>query len=78
MTIEELKNSNREFLYAADIAPILHADPQCIRRQAQVKPEALGFPVSVIGSRCKIPRKGFLRFVEGGNAPTDIESKDFS
>lgn len=72
MTIEELKNSNREFLYAADIAPILRVDPQCIRRQAQAKPEALGFPVSVIGSRCKIPRKGFLRFVEGGSMPSDL------
>lgn len=75
MTIEELKCTNQAFISAADVAPILRVDPQCIRRQARVNPTSLGFPVTVLGSRCRIPRMAFLRFVEGVDIPNDYKEK---
>lgn len=72
MTLDEIRNSTKEVLTPADIAPVLGADPQDIRLAARLHPERLGFPVSVIGTRTKIPRLGFLNWLEGrcvnGNA----------
>lgn len=63
MTISEIKASDKIFLTPAEIAEVLGTNPQAIRIQARVMPEALGFPVSVIGSRVKIPRKPFLVYM---------------
>lgn len=63
MALEEIKGCNQPFLTAADIAPVLDCDPQAIRDTAQHNPERLGFPVTVLGTRTKIPRKAFLRFL---------------
>ena len=50
------------WLNVADIAPLLESDPDAIRCQAKEDPSKLGFPVCVIGSRVKIPRRAFLAF----------------
>ena len=63
MTISEIKASDKIFLTPAEIAEVLGTNPQAIRIQARVMPEALGFPVSVIGTRVKIPRKPFLAYM---------------
>ena len=63
MTLEEIKASPSVWLTPAEIAPVLECDPNVIRRQAQTKPELLGFPVVVLCSRVKILRKGFLEFL---------------
>lgn len=63
MTLQEIKESEALFLAPADIAPVLGCDPNFIRRAAHDAPELIGFPVSVIGSRTRIPRKPFLRFL---------------
>lgn len=63
MTLEQIKQSNDVFLYAADIAPLLGCDPNWIRRAAHDAPELIGFPVSVMGRRVRIPRKPFLAFI---------------
>ena len=63
MTLEEVKTSNAMFLTPAQIAPILGCDPSIIRLQAHVRPELLGFPVVVMKSRTKIPRKRFLEWL---------------
>lgn len=63
MTLDEIRNSTKEVLTPADIAPVLGADPQDIRLAAKQHPERLGFPVCVIGTRTKIPRVPFLRFM---------------
>lgn len=63
MTLEEVKNSDAVFLNAADIAPILGCDANWIRRAAHDAPQLIGFPVSVMASRVKIPRKPFLAFL---------------
>ncbi len=62
MTLAEIKQSPALWLTAADIAPVLGCDPDLLRAQARYKPELLGFPVVVIGSRVKIPRRPFLAF----------------
>lgn len=58
-----IKNSDSFMILASDIAPVIGADAQCIRSQAQSDPKSLGFPVSVIGSRVLIPRIPFLNFI---------------
>ena len=63
MTISEIRSSDKLFLIPSDVAPVLGCDPQNIRVAAQSRPELLGFPVSVVGNRVKIPRSPFLRFV---------------
>ena len=65
MTLEEIKAMEREFLIPRDVAPVLGVDPQDIRVAAKLAPEKLGFNVSVIGSRVKIPRRAFIRWMEG-------------
>ena len=65
MTLQEIEASDKTFLNAEDVAPILECDPQDLRGQAQRDPSKLGFPVIVIGKRVKFPRAGFLSFVSG-------------
>ena len=67
MTLDEIRNSTKEVLTPADIADVLKADPQDIRLQAHRCPEKLGFNVAVIGTRVKIPRPAFIRWMEGQN-----------
>ena len=63
MTLDEIIQSEKIYLTPSEIAPILHCDPQCIRRQAQIGAYMLGFPTIVQGSRVRIPRIPFLRFM---------------
>ena len=63
MTLDEIRASDKTMLTPCDIATVLCCDPQLIRLQAREQPERLGFPVIVMGSRVKIPRKPFLAFV---------------
>lgn len=66
MTLEDIRGLKKEFLTSAQVAPILGLDPQYIRIQARTDAVKLGFPVTVCGTRVKIPRRAFLRFMEGG------------
>ena len=61
---EKIKSMSKLFLTVADIAPILEADPNTIRGQAQERPDLLGFPVVVCKSRVRIPRLPFIEFCE--------------
>ena len=65
MTLDEIRNSTKEVLTPADIADVLNADPQDVRVAARQRPDLLGFNVAVIGTRVKIPRLAFIRWVEG-------------
>ena len=62
MTLAEIRQSDAAMLTASDVAEVLESDPQDIRQQAKEDPSKLGFPVVVIGSRVKIPRRAFLAF----------------
>lgn len=69
MTLEQIKQSNKEMLTPADVAEVLCCDPYNIN--IQVKQDiadgvnSFGFPISKIGTRIKIPRRAFLRFILG-------------
>lgn len=65
MTLEEIKKSDKLFLNAAEVAPVLSTNPNLIRWEAHNRPENLGFPVVVLKSRVKIPRLPFIDFLEG-------------
>ena len=64
MTLDEIRSLDREYLVPSEVAPILGVDPQDIRVAARQHPERLGFNVSVIGTRVKIPRRAFLDWME--------------
>lgn len=65
MTLNDLRDIDREYLIPREIAPILGCDPQDIRVAAKQAPERLGFNVAVIGTRVRIPRLAFIRWMEG-------------
>lgn len=67
MTLNEIRNCQKDILTPADIAPVLGADAQDIRVQARTAPERLGFNVAVVGTRVKVPRLAFIRWMEGTN-----------
>lgn len=65
MTIEDIKQMDKEILTPGDIAPILGCDPNLIRYQAKIDVNSFGFPVCKLGSRIKIPREAFVKWFEG-------------
>lgn len=67
-TLAEIAAVDREFLTCAQVAPILGAKADNIHEQAVTDPSMLGFPVIVIKSRVKIPKRPFLRFMTEGPA----------
>jgi len=67
MTIQDIKNMNKEILTPGDIAPVLGCDPNVIRYQASKDIKQLGFPAAKIGTRVKIPKAGFIAWFEHKN-----------
>ena len=60
-------------------ASVLGCTPNSLRQAARQRPELLGFPVIVMGSKTKIPRIPFLRFLgyevkEATNGKPQMES----
>ena len=64
-TLEDIKQMEKEMLTPNEAAPVVGCDPQYIRILARTDPARLGFPVVVIRSRTKIPRRAFIKFMEG-------------
>ena len=65
MTLDDIKAIPREYLIPREVAAVLGTDGQAIRVWARQCPEGLGFPVVCIGSRVKIPKAGFIAYMEG-------------
>lgn len=65
LTLDQIEALPVEVLTCAQVAPLLGANPATIHGQATDRPELLGFPVIVAGSRVKIPKRPFLRFMRG-------------
>lgn len=65
MTLDEIRAIDREYLLPREVAAVLGTTDQGIRVWARQRPDGLGFPVVCIGSRVKIPKKGFLNWMEG-------------
>lgn len=64
-TLQEIKDCPKEILTTRDVAGVLCCDAFNINLQAKADPSKLGFPVVVVGTRVKIPKAGFVRFMEG-------------
>ena len=73
MTIKEIEASSADFLTPAQVAGVLGCQPYAINTQAKADPAKLGFPVCVMGTRVRIPRRAFLRWMEFGNG---LEMRD--
>ena len=65
--LTELEAMTDEVLTCQQVAMVLKASPATIHKQAMECPEKLGFPVIVMGSRVKIPRRAFIMFLKGAN-----------
>lgn len=69
MTLEQIMQSSKEMLTPADVAEVLGCDPYNIniqvRQDIAAGVNSFGFPISKIGSRVRIPRRAFLRFILG-------------
>ena len=76
MTLEEIKALDREMLIPADVAEVIGCEPYAINVQAKADASKLGFPVCVMGTRVRIPRRAFLNWMERGNAPRVMSAED--
>lgn len=75
MSLDDLERVEREFLIPSEIAPILGCSAFNINLQAKYDREhgvnSFPFPVIMIGSRVKIPRRAFVEVMKhGSNAGT--------
>lgn len=68
LTLEDVKAMDREMLTPSIVGQVIGCDPYYISVQARTEPELLGFPVSVQGTRTRIPRRAFIRWMEGGGS----------
>lgn len=64
--IQLIKNMDSPTITPAIAAAAINCDPQLIRHRAKHNPQLLGFPVTLVGNRTKIPRVPFLNFLTGG------------
>lgn len=65
MTIDEIRATDKPMLSPVDVAEVLGSDPQTIRLTAKMAPERVGYPFTFTGNRMKIPRIGFINWMEG-------------
>ena len=65
-TLDEIEALPVEVLTCQQVAPVLGANPATIHAQAMDAPYMLGFPVICMGSRVKIPKRPFLKFMREG------------
>ena len=66
LTLDEIEELDCEVLTCKQVAPILGSNQQTIHQQAMERPELLGFPVIIHGTRVKIPKRAFVNFMKGG------------
>ena len=65
ITLEEVKSMTEEMLSPAIVAQVIGCSQYYISLQARTDPSKLGSPVCVMGKRTRIPRRAFIRFMEG-------------
>ena len=69
ITLDDIKRMDKELLTVQDVEKLLKIKGTTIRRAAREHPETLGFPVMLFGKggkQVRIPRRAFIRFMEGG------------
>ena len=69
MTLEEIKNCKKDVLIPSDIADVLGCDKYAInlavKRDKELGINSFPFPTILLGTRVKIPRKAFIKAMEG-------------
>lgn len=65
LTLNDIKDMDREMLTPEIVGKVMGVAPYSISVQARTRPDLLGFPVHVHGTRTLIPRRGFIRWMEG-------------
>ena len=65
MTITDIKSLTSITITPEQAASVIGCSAQNIRVAAAQRPELLGFPVIRVGTRTKIPRVPFIKFLEG-------------
>ena len=66
ITLDEIKAMDREMLTPTIVGRVIGCNPYYITLEARSNPKRLGFPVHVHGTRTLIPRRAFIRWMEGG------------
>lgn len=61
--IKAMKVIDDEFITPAQAALAIGCNAQSIRISARLNPGGLGFPVSILGRRVRIPRVPFLQWI---------------
>lgn len=65
MTLQDIEKMDVDILLPSQVAAVLGCGQYSINVQARDNPASFGFPVIKIGSRVRIPREGFIRFMKG-------------
>lgn len=76
MTLEEMRESTAEFMTPEDVAAVIGCKPYAINVQARADAGKLGFPVCVMGTRVRIPRRAFLRWLDFGSPVQVMRAED--
>lgn len=67
MTLKEIEASDKDTLAPSDISTVLGCHPYSINVQAKQDVlqgvNSLGFPITIVGNRVRIPRIPFLEFM---------------
>ena len=65
-TLREIEELETEVLTCKDVSRVLCAGAYYLHEQAMKDPSKLGFPVIVHGTRVKIPKQPFVKFMREG------------
>ena len=65
MTVKDIERLNADVLTPTQVADVLGCNAYSINLQVQDNAVALGFPAIKIGSRVRIPKDAFVRFMHG-------------
>lgn len=65
MKLHDIEKIDSEWLTPAQVAKYIKCDPNTIRAAARTRPELLGFPITIMGSRIKIPKQAFIKYCMG-------------
>lgn len=65
MTLEDIKKIPNEVLTIAEVAPILGMAPSRLREELKNSPENMGFSIIKYGQQIRIPKRAFIKFMEG-------------
>lgn len=64
-TLDDVRKMDRDTIPPAIAGPVLGIDPYTINIMVRDSPERIPFPFFKSGRNVKIPREGFIRWMEG-------------